>query len=93
MHIDCLELLAASLVMKTFAKSKTAISILLRIDNTSAVAYINNMGRTASKELLTLMRDLWMRCLERNIHITAVHLPSVLNTIAKTDSREMLTGS
>ena len=54
MHINCLELLAATLATKTFAKSKTAISILLRIDNTTTVAYINNLGGTASKELVLL---------------------------------------
>jgi len=90
MHINCLELLAATLAVKTFAKAKTAISILLRIDNTTAVAYINNLGGTASRELVILTRDLWMWSLERNIHITAVHLPGVLNTIADTDSRQML---
>jgi len=93
MHINCLELLAATLATKTFSKSKTAISILLRIDNITAVAYINNLGGTASKESVMLTMDLWMWCLERNIHITAVHLPGVLNTIADTESREMLTGS
>ena len=55
-----------------------------------AVAYINNTGGTASKELVTLTRDLWMWYLEGNIHITAVHLLGVLNTIADTESREML---
>ena len=89
MHINCLELLAATLATKTFAKSKTAISILLRIDNTMTVAYINNLGGTASKELVLLTRDLWMWCLERNIHITAVHLPGVMNTIADTETRVM----
>ncbi|XP_065902413.1 uncharacterized protein [Dysidea avara] len=90
MHINCLELLAATLATKTFAKSKTSISILLRIDNTTAVAYINNLGGTVSRELVMLTRNLWMWCLERNIHITAVHLPGALNTIADTESREML---
>ena len=90
MHINCLELLAATLATKTFAKFRTAISISLRIDNTTAVAYVNNMGGTASKELVALTKDLWMWCLERNIQITAVHLPGVLNTIADTDSRQML---
>ena len=87
MHINCLELLLA---VKTFAKAKTAMSILLRIDNPTAVAYINNLGGTASKELVILMRNLWMWCLERNIHIVAVHLPGVLNTVADTESRQML---
>ena len=82
--------LSATLATKAFAMSITAISILLRINNTTAVAYMNNLGGTASKELVTLTRDLCMWCLERNIHITAVHLPGVLNTIADT---EMLTGS
>ena len=90
MHINCLELLAATLAVKTFAKAKTAMSILLRIDNPTAVAYINNLGGTASKELVILMRNLWMWCLERNIHIVAVHLPGVLNTVADTESRQML---
>ena len=44
MHINCLELLAATLAVQTFAKRKTNISILLRIDNTTAVAYINHLG-------------------------------------------------
>ena len=33
MHIDCLELLAASLVIQTFAKEKRNIKILVRTDN------------------------------------------------------------
>ena len=48
MHINCLELLAATLAVKTFAKAKTAMSILLRIDNTTAVANINNLCRRDS---------------------------------------------
>ena len=31
-----------------------------------------------------------MWCLERNIHIAAVHLPGELNTIADTESQKML---
>ena len=42
---------------------------------------------TASKKLVLLTRDLWMWCLERNIHITAVHLPWIMNAIANTESQ------
>ena len=52
MHINCLELLAATLAVKTFVKNLTQVSVLLRIDNTTAVAYINNMGGTVSAELV-----------------------------------------
>ena len=44
LHINCLELLAASLAVRTFAKERSGITILLKIDNTTAVAYINRMG-------------------------------------------------
>ena len=44
LHINCLELLAATLAVQTFAKEKSGITILLKIDNTFAVAYINRMG-------------------------------------------------
>ena len=76
MYINCLKLLGATLAVKTFAKTKTAISILLRINNTTAVSYINNVGGTASREFT---RDLWMCtwCLERNTCIAAVYLPVV----------------
>ena len=41
-HINCLELLATTLALKTFAKKKKGMSVLLKIDNTTTVAYINN---------------------------------------------------
>ena len=88
-HINCLELLAATLALKTFAKNETRLSVLLKIDNTTAVAYINNQGGTVSKNLVSLTREPWMWCLERNIHIQAQHLPGRLNQLADQESREM----
>ena len=90
MHINCLELLAAMLAVKTFLKNKTRMSVLLRLDSTTAVAYINNLGGTVSKELVDLAKSLWMWCLERNIHITAQHLPGVQNKIADAESRTII---
>ena len=78
MYINCLELLAATLVVKTYLKEKSQIRVLLKIDNTTAVAYINHLGGTVSKQLVTLTKNLWMWCLERNIHIVA-HVPGALN--------------
>lgn len=89
MHINCLELLAATLIVKAFAKNKSRISILLRIDNTTAVAYINHLGGTISRDLVKLTKNLWMWCLERNIHITVQHLPGSLNTIADVESQTL----
>ena len=46
LHINCLELLAVTLAVKCFARDKENIMILLRIDNTTAIAYINKLSRT-----------------------------------------------
>ena len=73
--------------VQTFLKHKTRLSALLRLDNTSAVAYINNLGETVSPELVDLAKSLWMWCLERNIHITAQHLPG---HIADAESQTMV---
>ena len=60
---------------------------MLRIDNTTAVAYINHLGGAVSRDLVNLTKNLWMWCLERNIHITAQHLPGIQNTITDAESR------
>jgi len=48
MHINSLKLLAAMLAAKTFLKDISGVSVLLQLDNATAVAYINNMGGTVS---------------------------------------------
>ena len=44
LHINCLELLAATLAVKTFAKEHWGLTILLQLDNTTAVAYSISTG-------------------------------------------------
>ena len=39
-------MMAATLALKTFTKDRTGILVLLRIVNTTAVAYINNQGES-----------------------------------------------
>lgn len=56
LHINCLELLAAELALKTSVKSQYDISVLLQLDNSTAVAYINNLGGPVSPALTALAR-------------------------------------
>ena len=60
MHINCLELLAADLAMKSFLKGLRGISVLLQLDNSTAVAYINNLGGMVSPALTSLAKSLWL---------------------------------
>ena len=88
-HINCLELLAATLAVKCFAKGKQNITIHLKVDNTTAMAYINKFGGTVSPELNQLTKELWLWCLERNISLQATHLAGILNCTADEESRVM----
>ena len=59
------------------------------MDNQTAVAYVNNLGRTVSTQATRLARELWMWCLKRDILLTAQHLPGKENVIADMESRVM----
>ena len=89
MHINCLELLAASLAVKTFAKDRENLSIQLRIDNTTAISYVNRMGGTHSYNLSAIAGSLWQWCLQRRIMLSAEHLPGTLNIWADAESRTL----
>ena len=85
--INYLELLAAFLAMKAFGKAWQNISVLLRMDNTTAVSYINQKGGTVSQPLRQLALTIWTWCVRRNVSLLAEHLPGQLNWQANEESR------
>ena len=88
-HINYLELLAAFLALKTFATNLHHKTILLRLDNMTAIAFLNRMGGTHSVPLCNLAVQIWKWCLERNVFIHAEHLPGKLNVRADWHSRHV----
>ena len=58
------------------------------MDNTTAVANINNLGSTKSPLLNGLSRSIWDWCIMHNIHISAESVPGSCNVIADNFSRE-----
>jgi len=88
-HINYLELLAAFLAVQCFGKEQFNITIQLKLDNITAVSYINKMGGTHSQALCRLSIALWDWSLQRNIFLTAEHLPGEQNVIADQESRAM----
>ena len=87
MHINCLELLATDLAVRTFLKEHQEVSVLLQLDNSTAVAYINNLGGTVSPSLSSLAKMLWLWALERDILLTAQRIPGVPNAVVDLKSR------
>jgi len=86
-HINVKELLAAFLTLKTFCNKERKIHIRLMLDNVTSVVYVNAQG--GKKSLLNeIARDIWLWAIERQIWLTAEHLPGVLNCLADTASRK-----
>ncbi|KAJ1118581.1 hypothetical protein NDU88_006772 [Pleurodeles waltl] len=87
MHINCLALLAGSFAIKSLTQDRISCVVLLRMDNVSAVQYINGLGGTRSKALAELAKDFWHFCLENQISVTVEYLPGSQNTLADWNSR------
>lgn len=79
--------MAASHVLRSFASHLRDSEILLRMDNTIAIAYINRMGSVKFTHLSNLARDIWKWCAERRLFIYAFYIPSAQNVEADAESR------
>ena len=87
LHINVKELLAAFLALKTFVASRRGIHVHLKIDNTTAVYYVNNMGGTHSQVLMDLTAQIWEWSMDRDMTLTAEYLPGKMNVRADHESR------
>ncbi|CAK1595512.1 unnamed protein product [Parnassius mnemosyne] len=87
-HINYLELKAVFLGLKLFAKYEKNCEILLRVDNTTAISYVNRMGGIQFPHLNQLARNIWQWCEERHIKLTASYISSKENTEADFESRK-----
>jgi len=61
--------------------------VLLKLDNSTAVAYVNHQGGIHSKSCNILAKSIWAFAVERNIWLSAAHVPGVKNTVADKCSR------
>ncbi|KAJ8921889.1 hypothetical protein NQ315_008522 [Exocentrus adspersus] len=88
-HINYLELLAVLNGLKSFAKEPKNCNILLRVDNITAISYINRMGGIKFAELNDITRKIWEWCEERKILIFASYINTRDNDTADAASRKM----
>ena len=61
-HINYLELLAAFYALQTFAANAQNLHVQLKLDNSTAISYLSNMGGSKSDSLNSLARQLWEWC-------------------------------
>ena len=85
--LNILELEAAFFALKSFGDKIPGHHIQVHFDNTTAVAYINNMGGSKSLELNCLAIKIWDWYIQRDNWISAVHLAGNFNGRADAQSR------
>lgn len=61
--------------LKAFCSNAKSIYIRIYSDDNTAVNYINSMGGTHSIECNSVAKDIWLFCIERNIWLSAAHIP------------------
>lgn len=87
-HINVLELMAVQLALEHFLPFLQGRHVLVRSDNTTVVYYINHMGGTRSRKLLTITRRLLVWAATRFCSLRATHIPGVRNVSADFLSRQ-----
>ena len=86
-HINYLELKAIWLGLKSLCNNLRQKHIRIQSDNTTAVAYINAMGGIKSADCNNMARQIWLWCIEREIWLSACHIPGSINVEADSESR------
>ena len=93
LHINHPELMAGAFVVKAFARQQRDVHLHLKMDNKTAVCYINKMGVTRSAVLSHSTCLLWQWCLQRGVTLSAEYLLGKSNVIADQESRLLLSSA
>lgn len=86
-HINYKELYTILLAIDTLPNVPDNAQILLRVDNTTAISYINKMGGVRHAKYNKLARIIWQRAEARNIFLFASYISSKDNSEADALSR------
>lgn len=66
-HINLLELKAVFFALQCFASELRDCEVLVRVDNTTAIACVNRFGSVHHPHLMALSKEIWRWCETRNI--------------------------
>ena len=86
-HINYKELLAVKFALEFLAENLYNCKILLRVDNTTAISYINKMGGVRFTYFNMLAKEIWQWAEKRKIFLVASYIPSIENVEADRLSR------
>ena len=86
-HINELELKAILFGLQSLCNKLNDKHILIKCDNTTAVAYVNNMGGCRSIKCNIIARQIWDWAISKNIWLSITHIEGRLNVDPDTLSR------
>ena len=86
-NINCLELLAVKYALMSFSMQLKGSNVCVRVDNSTAVTYINKMGGTHSLECNIIAQEIWDVCINNSVMLRASHIPGKYNIEADYASR------
>ena len=66
---------------------KNSQHVRVKSENTTAIAYVNNMGGMVSNSRNYLVREIWEICIASKVWLAAVHIPGKENISADFMSR------
>ena len=78
-HINNLERKAIWLGLKSLCNNLRPKHIRIQSYNATAVAHINAMGGIKSADCNNMARQIWLWCIEREIWLSACHIPGSMN--------------
>ena len=87
LHINELEMLAVLYALRSLCTDLKNVHIRVQSDNVTTVCYINSMGGSKARECNSIAKRIWLWCLDRNIWISAAHIPGTSNIVADNCSR------
>ena len=87
LHINVLELKVVSLALQTFKDQCQNQTVLVAMNNSTVVAYINKQGRTHSAEMCSFLWKIMTWYHYYHITLKARHIPGCLNLMAELLSR------
>ena len=86
-HINLLEMRAVLLALQHFKTLLVSKAVVLAMDNTTVVAYLQNQGGTRCHALFLLCKEILLLCLLSHIHLVVRHIPGTFNVLADCLSR------
>ena len=89
LHINVLETLAIYFAFLSLLRNVSNLSIKIKSDSTTAIAYVNNLGGVKSPKICNTIFDIYDFCIKKNLRIEASHISGRLNTRADALSRKV----